>query len=57
MKVSTFVSINRVNPQFNISLVGSWLFSLTKPAMFGKLEVHALEVVWRFNKEHSKSVP
>ena len=21
---------------------------LTKPSMFGKLEVHALEVVWRF---------
>ena len=31
-----------------MSLVGSWLFLLTKLSMFGKLEVHALEVVWRF---------
>ena len=31
-----------------MSLVGSWLFLLTKLSMFGKLEVHVLEVVWRF---------
>ena len=29
-------------------LVGSWLVLLTKPSMFGELEVRALEVVWRF---------
>ena len=40
--------INRVILQFNMSFVGGWLFLLTKPSMFGKLEVHVLEVVWRF---------
>ena len=31
-----------------MNLVGSWLFWFTKLSMFGKLEVHVLEVVWRF---------
>ena len=29
---------------------------LTKPSMFGKLEVHALESCGGLNKEHCKSV-
>ncbi len=43
-----------VELSFNSNEFGREL--LTKPSMFGKLEVHALEVVWRFDKEHSISV-
>ena len=42
-----------------MSSEGSWLFLLTKPSMFGKLEVHALEVkkisLYKFHKSSKKN--